>query len=105
MQLLEDTPAVLSLGKLCKEQGYTYEWPSGREPRLTQNEYQTFCKTVNFVSQVVPGLSSSTTASSSISLPQDLNVCLDPANARSNEGATGNCNAGVSGYCSTGIPE
>ena len=37
VQLLEDTPAVLSLGKLCKEHSYTYEWPSGRETRLTKN--------------------------------------------------------------------
>ena len=26
MQLLEDTPAVMSLGKLCEQHGYTYEW-------------------------------------------------------------------------------
>ena len=25
----------------CKEHGYTYEWPSGREPRLTKNGKQT----------------------------------------------------------------
>ena len=31
------TPAVLSLDKLCKEHGYTYEWPSGREARQTNN--------------------------------------------------------------------
>ena len=42
--VLEDTPAVLSLGKLCIEHGHTHEWPSGREPRLTQNGKQTVCK-------------------------------------------------------------
>ena len=26
MKVLEDTPAVLSLGKLCDEHGYSYEW-------------------------------------------------------------------------------
>ena len=26
VQLLDDTPAVLSLGKLCSENGYSYEW-------------------------------------------------------------------------------
>ena len=26
MQVLENTPAVLSLGKLCDENGYSYEW-------------------------------------------------------------------------------
>ena len=30
VQILGDTPAVLSLGKLCEEHGYTYEWASGR---------------------------------------------------------------------------
>ena len=66
------------LGTLCKEHGYTYEWPSGREP---------LCRTENLVPQVVPGLSSScTTASFSRSPPQDLSVSFDPANARSDEG-------------------
>ena len=31
MQLLEDTPAVWSLGKLCEEHCYAYEWPSGQK--------------------------------------------------------------------------
>ena len=85
---------LLSLGKLCKEHGYTNEWPSGREPRLTQNGNQTLCRFENF------------TASSSTSPQQDLSVCLDPANTRSNEGATGNCSEGVAGNCNReGIPE
>ena len=29
MKLLEDTPAVLSLGKLCDEHGCSYEWIKG----------------------------------------------------------------------------
>ena len=29
MKVLEDTPAVLSLGKLCDENGYSYDWISG----------------------------------------------------------------------------
>ena len=28
-KLLEDTPAILSLGKLCGDNGYSYEWSSG----------------------------------------------------------------------------
>ena len=34
LQLLEETPAVPSLGKLCKDHVYSYEWVSGEEPRL-----------------------------------------------------------------------
>ena len=34
VMLLEDTPAVLSLGKLCEDHGYSYEWSSGQKPRL-----------------------------------------------------------------------
>ena len=26
MKVLENTPAILSLGKLCDEHGYSYEW-------------------------------------------------------------------------------
>ena len=34
MKLLEDTPAVPSLGKLCDEHGYSYEWINGQKPHL-----------------------------------------------------------------------
>ena len=34
MKLLEDTTAVLSLGKLCVEHGYSYEWIKGQKPNL-----------------------------------------------------------------------
>ena len=37
VQLLEETPAVLSLGKLCSEHGCSYEWKNGETPRLTKN--------------------------------------------------------------------
>ena len=30
MKVLEDTPAVLSLGKLCDEHGHSYEWINGQ---------------------------------------------------------------------------
>ena len=35
VQLLEETPAVLSHRRLCKDHGYSYEWVSGQKPRLT----------------------------------------------------------------------
>ena len=34
--LLEETPAVLSLVKLCEEHGYTYHWTSGQTPHLVK---------------------------------------------------------------------
>ena len=34
MKVLEDTPAVLSLGKFCDEHGYSYEWSNGQKPHL-----------------------------------------------------------------------
>ena len=106
VQLLEDTPAALFLGKLCKEHGYTCERPSGREPRLNKNGKQTLCKTENFVPLLVPRpSSSSTTTSSSTSPPQDLSLSLDPVNTRSTEGATGNCSEEVAGNCNEGVPE
>ena len=36
--VLDDTPSVLSLGKRCMEQGYTFVWPSGREPYMINSE-------------------------------------------------------------------
>ena len=39
MKVLEDTPAVLSLGKLCDEHGYSYEWINGQKPHLIKKRY------------------------------------------------------------------
>ena len=55
LQLLEDTPAVLSLGKLCEAHGYTYEWASGQKPHQTEQGKKILCKTENFILLVVPG--------------------------------------------------
>ena len=67
MKVLENTPAVLSLGKLCDENGYSYEWINGQKPRLIKNGIRIPCNTENFVPIVVPGLSSSSSGSSSTS--------------------------------------
>ena len=67
MKVLENTPAVLSLGKLCDENGYSYERINGQKPHLIKNGIRIPCNTENFVPIVVPGLSSSSTGSSSTS--------------------------------------
>ena len=64
MKVLEDTPAVLSLGKLCDEKGYSYEWINGQKPHLIQKGIRIQCNTENFVPIVVPGLSASSSSSS-----------------------------------------
>ena len=63
MKVPEDTPAVLSLGKLCDEHGYSYEWINGRKPHLILNGIRIQCNTENFVPIVVPGLSTSSSSS------------------------------------------
>ena len=65
MKVLEDTPAVLSLGKLCDEHGYSYEWINGQKPHLIKNGIRIQCNTENFVPIVVPGLSTTPSSSSS----------------------------------------
>ena len=67
MKVLENTPAALSLGKLCDENGYSYEWINGQKPHLIKNGIRIPCNTENFVPIVVPGLSSSSSGSSSTS--------------------------------------
>ena len=67
MKVLDNTPAVLSPGKLCDENGYSYEWINGQKPRLIKDGIRIICNTENFVPIVVPGLSSSSSASSSTS--------------------------------------
>ena len=65
MKVLDNTPALLSPGKLCDENGYSYEWINGQKPHLIKNGIRVICNTENFVPIVVPGLSSSASASSS----------------------------------------
>ena len=75
VQLLEETLAVLSLGKLCEDHGYSYEWVSGQKPRLTKEGKTILCKTDNFVPLVVPGLSTiSGSNSSPTSTSHDLSI-------------------------------
>ena len=65
MKVLDNTPAVLSLGKLCDENGYSYEWINGQKPHLIKDGIRIPCNTENFVPIVVPGLTSSSSGSSS----------------------------------------
>ena len=39
MKVLENTPAVLSLGKLCDENGYSYELINGQKPLFIKTEF------------------------------------------------------------------
>ena len=65
MKVPDNTPAVLSLGKLFDENGYSYEWINGQKPHLIKDGIRIICNTENFVPIEVPGLSSSSSASSS----------------------------------------
>ena len=67
MKVFENTPTVLSLGKLCDENGYSYEWINDQKPHLIKDGIRIICNTENFVPVVVPGLSSSSSGSSSTS--------------------------------------
>ena len=43
VMLLDETPAVLSLGKLCEDHGSTYHWSSGQKPNLTKKGKRIDC--------------------------------------------------------------
>ena len=97
VKLLDETPAVLSLGKLCSEHGCSYEWRNDETPRLTKNGKTITCTMDNFVPLVVPGLSSSSSSSSaSTSRPKDQSnssgeseTSTDPVTTRSDQRACG----------------
>eukprot|EP00435_Cladocopium_sp_Y103_P024953 s934_g6.t1 len=36
--VLDDTPSVLSMGKRCMEQGFSFVWPSGKDPFMIDND-------------------------------------------------------------------
>ena len=72
MKVLENTPAVLSLGKLFDENGYSYEWINGQKPHLIKNGIRIQGNTENFVPIVVPGLSAISSSGSDQSTSRTL---------------------------------
>ena len=69
IMLLEDKPAVLSLGKLCEDHWYNYHWTSGQKPHLIRNGRKIDCDTANYVPFVVRGLPTRSSSSSSPTSP------------------------------------
>ena len=67
MKVLENTPAVLSIGKFffCDENGYSYEWIHCQKTHFIKHGIRILHNTENFVPIVVPGLSSSSSGSDS----------------------------------------
>ena len=62
VMLLEETPAVLSMGKLCEDHGKTYHWISGQKPHLIRNGKRIDCNISNYVPFMVPGFSASSSS-------------------------------------------
>ena len=68
MKVLENTPAVLSLGKsFAMKTGFLRMDQWSKTPHLIENGIRIFCNTENYVPIVAPGLSSSSSGSSSTS--------------------------------------
>ena len=87
VMLLEHTLAVLSLGKLCEDHGYTYRWTSVKNHNSSK---MVECNSANYVPIVVLGKStdssSSVTPTSPTSVPQEAVVpTLHPASTRSDK--------------------
>ena len=49
VHLVKDSPSVLSLGRLCKELGCSYSWPSEETPRLSKGKKVIECSIDNIV--------------------------------------------------------
>ena len=49
LKVLENTPAALSLGKLCDENGHSYEWINGQKPHLIKDGIRIICNTEKIV--------------------------------------------------------
>ena len=56
VQLLKESPVVLSMGKLCEKNGHSYEWHPGQPSYLFKNGRNIECKTDNHIPLVVPGV-------------------------------------------------
>ena len=53
---MQESPAVLSLGDLCEENGYSYEWHPGQPSYLIKNGRNIGCRTDNHMLLVVPSV-------------------------------------------------
>ena len=76
VMFLQETLAVLSLGKLCEDHGYTYHWISGQKPHFIRNGKRIDCKRSNYAPFVVPGLSASS-SSTTLSLTSPSSTSQD----------------------------
>ena len=65
VMLLENTPPLLSLGKLCEDHRYNYHWISDEKPHLIKKGKRIDCNRSNYVPFVVPGLSASSSSTTS----------------------------------------
>ena len=90
VQLLQDSLAVFTLGKIAEEHGYSYEWATCQQPQQTKQGKTIICRTDNFVPFVFASVSeNSGIASTSSSQVQDL-PSSSSIKERSNESAPGN---------------
>ena len=117
MKVFEDEPAVLSLGKLCDEDGYSHEWINGQKPHLIKNGIRIQCNAENFVPIVVLGLSTSSSSSllSSTSMTLSRQEIDHPTSSSSSFTSPTMTSSTVSSesvarqergdLCSSGIPE
>ena len=75
VMLVEETPTVLYLVKLCEDHGFSHHWTSGQKLILTKKGNKIDCNISNYVPFVVPGFSTSSSATptptSSSSASQD----------------------------------
>ena len=65
VMLLEDTLAVLFLGKLCEDHAKNYHWTTGQKPHLIRSGRKIDCNTANHVPFVVLVYRQSSSSSSS----------------------------------------
>ena len=56
VQWLKESPALLSLGKLCEENGCSYAWHPGQPSYFIKNGKNIECRTVKHIRLVVPGV-------------------------------------------------
>ena len=66
MKVIENTSAALSLGTLCDENGYSFEWINGQNHISLRTGFGYLAIRKNFVLIVAPGLTSSSSGSSSV---------------------------------------
>ena len=82
VKIIEDTPSVVSLGKLCEDHGYSNGWASGQKPHLLKKRQKTMYRSLSKDYQPRSSISTASTSPTSLTKDSTEDSSSSPATIR-----------------------